>query len=89
MLQALFNKVDILPQMFSCKFCEIFKNTFLTEHLQTMASIDMWFFFLWIFRKKESECQHYVYCIFHELVLFMLSDDFFETLFHLPIVSWC
>ena len=41
MLQALFNKVDILPQMFSCKFCEIFKNTFLTEHLQTMASIDM------------------------------------------------
>ena len=26
--------------MFSCEFCEIFKNTFLPEHLQTTASVD-------------------------------------------------
>ena len=31
-----FNKVikrETLAQVFSCEFCEIFKNTFLTEHL--------------------------------------------------------
>ena len=25
--------------MFSCEFCEIFKNTFFTEHLRTTASV--------------------------------------------------
>ena len=25
--------------MISCEFCEIFKNTFFTEHLQTTASV--------------------------------------------------
>ena len=28
-----------LVQMFSCEFCEIFKNTFFTEHLWTTASV--------------------------------------------------
>ena len=27
-----------LTQMFSCKFCEIFKNTFLTENRRATAS---------------------------------------------------
>ena len=27
-----------LAQMFSCEFCEIFKNTFFTEHLLEIAS---------------------------------------------------
>ena len=26
--------------MFSCEFCEIFKNTFFKEHVQTTASVD-------------------------------------------------
>ena len=26
------------PQVFSCEFCEIFKNTFFTDHLRTIAS---------------------------------------------------
>ena len=26
-------------KVFSCEFCEIFKNTFLTEHLWTTASV--------------------------------------------------
>ena len=26
--------------MFSCEFCEIFKNTFLTEHLRMTASAE-------------------------------------------------
>ena len=30
---------EILVQVFSCEFCEIFKNTFFTEHLRTTASI--------------------------------------------------
>ena len=39
-----FNKVagltlETLAQVFSCEFCEIFKNTFFTEHLRTTTSI--------------------------------------------------
>ena len=26
------------PQVFSCKYCEIFKNTYFEEHLETAAS---------------------------------------------------
>ena len=33
-----FIKKETLAQMFSCEFCEIFKNTFFTEHLWTTAS---------------------------------------------------
>ena len=29
---------ETLAQVFSCKFCEIFKNTFFTEHFQVNAS---------------------------------------------------
>ena len=31
-------KERLLAQVFSCKFCEIFKNTFFTEHLWTTSS---------------------------------------------------
>ena len=31
-------KKETLVQVFSCEFCEIFKNTFFTEHLRTTAS---------------------------------------------------
>ena len=40
-LQALacnFIKRECLAHMFSCTFCEIFKNTFFTEHLWTTTS---------------------------------------------------
>ena len=33
-----FIKKDTLAQVFSCEFCEIFKNTFFTEHLRLTAS---------------------------------------------------
>ena len=33
-----FVKTKTLAQVFSCEFCEIFKNTFFTEHLRTTAS---------------------------------------------------
>ena len=32
-------KKQTLAQVFSCEFCEIFKNTFFTEHLQATASL--------------------------------------------------
>ena len=36
---AIFIKKETLTQLFSCEFCEIFKNTFFTEHLWTTASL--------------------------------------------------
>ena len=42
MPESLFNKVakkETLTQLFSCEFCEIFKNTFFTEQLLTTASV--------------------------------------------------
>ena len=35
-----FIKKETLAQVFSCKFCEISKNTFFTEHLWTTASAE-------------------------------------------------
>ena len=39
--QSLFNfiKREALVQMFSCEFCEDFKNTFFTEHLRATAGL--------------------------------------------------
>ena len=37
-----FIKKETLAQVFSCQFCEIFKNTFFTEYLQTTASNFNW-----------------------------------------------
>ena len=34
-----FIKKEALAQVFSCEFCEIFKNTFFTEHLRTTTSL--------------------------------------------------
>ena len=34
-----FIKKETLAQVFSCEFCEIFKNTIFTEHLRTTASV--------------------------------------------------
>ena len=42
LLECLFNKVEGLmapTQAFSCEYCEIFKNTYVEEHLLTGASI--------------------------------------------------
>ena len=35
---TLLKKSETPTQMFQCEFCEIFKNTFSTEHLRTTAS---------------------------------------------------
>ena len=36
-----FIKKETLAQLFSCEFCEISKNNFLTEHLRTTASVTL------------------------------------------------
>ena len=36
-----FIKKETLAQVFSCEFCEVFKNTIFTEHLWTIASETM------------------------------------------------
>ena len=37
-------KKETLPQMFSCEFCEISKNTFFTDHIWTTGSVIAWNF---------------------------------------------
>ena len=34
-----FIKKETLAQVLFCEFCDIFKNTFFTEHLRTTASV--------------------------------------------------
>ena len=47
-----FIKKETLAQIFSCEFCEISKDIFSTEHLQTTASE-----FLQKYIDKFKECQ--------------------------------
>ena len=44
-----FIKKDALAQEFSCEFCEIFKNTFFTEHLWVSVSVKYQSFGLHLF----------------------------------------
>ena len=46
-----FIKKETLAQVLSCEFCEISKNTFFTEHLQTTASMVQI-----IFNRSEAVC---------------------------------
>ena len=42
MLESLYNKVEgleTLTQVFSSKYCEIFRSTYFEEHLQTAAQL--------------------------------------------------
>ena len=39
--QSLFLKNETLAEVFFCEFCEIFKNTFFTEHLRATASVSL------------------------------------------------
>ena len=42
-----FIKREALAQVFSCEFCEISKNTFLTEPLWATASVNLWTNWYW------------------------------------------
>ena len=55
-----FIKKETLAQVFSSEFCEISKNTFVTDHLRTAVS--EWFYYLLtgnkLFMKKENDWNH-------------------------------
>ena len=44
-----FIKKEALAQVFYCKFCDIFKSTFFTEHLRTTSSGVCSFIRLYVF----------------------------------------
>ena len=45
----------ILTQMFSCKFCEISKNAFVTEHLWWLLLLPVWIYLkLWYWKYKKA-----------------------------------
>ena len=48
-------KKEALAQVLSCEFCEIFKNTFFTEHLWTTASMTLKYEIL-IARSSHQRC---------------------------------
>ena len=50
-----FIKKEALAQVLSCEFCEIFKNTFFTEHLWTTASMTLKYEIL-IVRSSHQRC---------------------------------
>ena len=62
-----FIKKGSLTQVFSCQFCEIFKNTFFTEHLRTIASV---YCILHLF---YSAPRHFTILPKYSIILFNLS----------------
>ena len=49
-----FIKKGTLPQVFSCEFCEISKNTFFTEHLRATASVDTYKATYWLLISRTA-----------------------------------
>ena len=50
-----FNRKETLAQVFSCWFCEIFKDIHLTEHLRPTASVHCWDKFVQVSKPFFSE----------------------------------
>ena len=53
-----FIKKKTMAQVFFCEFCEIFKNKYFIEHLQTTASAGLliWDSFHYLLRYRKMEC---------------------------------
>ena len=56
-----FIKKETSTQVFSWKFCEIFKNTFFTEHLSATASLRRLEYFIYEYLKSETETKVHVW----------------------------
>ena len=75
MLQALacnFIKKEILAQVFSCEFCEIFKNTFLTERRVAASSKNISYWKATVKNSFNMNCENWH--IFDNLTV----SNFFE-----------
>ena len=68
-----FIKKETLAQVFSCKFCNIFKNTFFTEQLRTTASEDI------------EKFLHFIFYICTFLQVFMKCFDRFNRI---NLIKW-
>ena len=70
-----FNKVKTLVQVFSCKFCEISKNNYFTEHLRVTVFRSFistkWWVFLENSKYKKIQC--YNVCVFWLTPVFYLN----------------
>ena len=65
-----FTKKETLAQVFSCKFCEIYKNTFCTEHLWATASES------WIYAKRKCEPNDLPSWIYFPCLIGFYSENF-------------
>ena len=52
--------IETLTQVFSCEFCEIFKNNFFTENLRTTASTMFYFYTPWKQYSGSKEMEHWL-----------------------------
>ena len=54
MLESLLIK-EARTQVFSCEYCEIFKNTYVEEHLQAAASVNAYVYILGRYMIKVTD----------------------------------
>ena len=64
--QRVLIKLKTLTQVFSCEYCEIFKNTYFEEHLRTAVSID---------NLKNDLIARLKYFDQHRFEKFIVADD--------------
>ena len=78
-------KLQTLAQVFFCEFCEIFKNTFFTEHLWTTASVLLHYISKPIsYSKKQfltsSHQQIVIHFLFHLKIIMKFLSSFLSLI---------
>ena len=82
-------KKETLVQMFPCDLCEIFKNTFFTEHLQEKDYIcQKWYLYFRNFMNIQNNCIKRTFCrkVLHTLVWRALKPD--STTAGISVRTW-
>ena len=81
---SIFVKKEIPTQVFSCEYCEIFKNSFLVEHLLFIILLRVIEFFgsLWVQNWRVSYFLYYCFFFLH-----IGSPQLFRTYFYTKISS--
>ena len=81
-LTSSFIKKEALTKVFSCEFCDIFKNTLFTEHFWVTASgyLTRFWFHFWSVQSSKSQSLQVFPCSFHVLWGFEITDDKYKFL---------
>ena len=81
-LTCSFIKKEALTKVFSCEFCDIFKNTLFTEHFWVTASgyLTRFWFHFWSVQSSKSQSLQVFPCSFHVLWGFEITDDKYKFL---------